>query len=229
MPSLSTQGLYFLPICSSLVFATKRQIPWNNRRHHHIKHNVFWVPKILKHERLGSSTSNGMSWARTCPEPGNPSGRHCEISYSECSSHTPPCSTSCAMTSKKNQRHKQELLQLCDPFSVCKHSICDALEESWLGLRKGAFPNFYTSCVLKTAEGTNSNYHQSSKGTLCCLCFYHDWLLQQKRWSRNSNISEWGHQSDQTEEPCIGVTKTWWPVARNMTSQDPRIASYVMG
>lgn len=63
MPSLSTQGHHFLPICSSLVFTTKRQIHWNNRRHRDIKCNVFWVPKILKYKRLGSRTRNGMSWA----------------------------------------------------------------------------------------------------------------------------------------------------------------------
>lgn len=63
MPSLSTQGHYFLPICPALVFATERQISRNNRRHNDIKCNVFWVLKILKHKRLGWRTSNEKSWA----------------------------------------------------------------------------------------------------------------------------------------------------------------------
>lgn len=186
MPSLSTQGHYFLPICPSLVFATERQISRNNRRHNDIKCNVFWVLKILKHKRLGWRTSNEKSWAKHA--------LNWEIQLGDIVRsvilYVPVIhllALQAVLWPQKRNRatDKQELLQLCDPFSVCKQSICDALEKSWpkwLVLGKGTFPNFYTRCILKTAESTNWNYHWSFKGTLCCSYFYHDWPLQQKRF-----------------------------------------------
>lgn len=144
MPFLSTPGYYFLPICSLLVFATKRQIPWNSRRHSDIKCNVLWVPKILNHERLGSSTNNGKSWA------GHAQNKEIHLGdvVKSVILNIPVIgllALQVVLWPQKRARgtNKQGLLQLCDAFSVCKHSSCHALEESLLGLSLIIIPVVY--------------------------------------------------------------------------------------
>ena len=61
--------------------------------------------------------------SRTSARLGSPAGRHREISYCVCSRHAPPCSASCAATSKRKQSHKQaRALWLCTPL-VCANTV----------------------------------------------------------------------------------------------------------